>query len=209
MSKLKIMTVRWTGVRPLLMHSAAMIDPDNKFVRRIEELKGEIKKRKKDDFSGKEELRREVERAEWEGSLYWDGERLFIPGDNIQAAITEAARRTKAGKRAQEALVPINDTPITTKPSFDSLDDLFANPQFQLRQAVRIPPRTGSRIMKVRPMIPTGWELRFDIEYDGDSLPTKDLTTALENAGKYIGIGDWRPKFGRFTVEILKGGNGE
>ena len=57
--------------------------------------------------------------------------------------------------------------------------------------------------MKVRPSIPTGWEAVFAIEFDESELPEKDLKEALVTSGTFIGLCDWRPTFGRFTVEFL------
>jgi hypothetical protein len=32
---------------------------------------------------------------------------------------------------------------------------------------------------------------------------TKNLVKAMTDAGSLVGLGDWRPKFGRFLVEEL------
>lgn len=200
---MKEMTVRWTGIRPLIMHNADMIDPDNRTVLAIGQLTRSLKKLKKDDVEGKEDLRRKIERLEWEGSMYWQSDGVFMPGKNIMAAIVAGARKIKAGKQAEQAIVPIEDIPIDTKVSTKNLDKLYENKDFSLRQAVRIPPKTGSRIMKVRPKI-TDWSLTFKIEYDEKTLPTNDLLESMNEAGSLIGLCDWRPIFGRFIVEVVK-----
>jgi hypothetical protein len=199
---MQTLKIKWTGYRPLLMHSSAMIDPDNASVREIKKLEVAMKKLKKDDYDGREKYRRQIERLEWEGSLYWDGSQMFVPGENIHACIVEGARKAKVGKRAEAAILPPEDVPVisSAKPG-TTLDDLYTRKEFSLRKPVRIPPRTGARIMKVRPIIPTGWELQFEIDYDEEQLPKDDLITAMEDAGSLVGIGDWRPKFGRFKVE--------
>ena len=181
-----------------------MIDPDNESVREIGLLQRELKKAKKDDVEGKEKLRRKIERAEWRGSLYWDDNMgLYIPGDNIFACLVAAARKSKCGKQAEQGIVPIEDAPLATKLKTNDVEALFKEAQFQFRFPVRIPPKTGSRIMKVRPIVPTGWHVTVTIEYDETVFPTNDLKEALQTAGSLIGIGDWRPKFGRFSVEFI------
>jgi hypothetical protein len=50
-------------------------------------------------------------------------------------------------------------------------------------------------------MIPTGWSLSFDIEFDDSIVNPKNLLKAMSDAGSLVGLGDWRPKFGRFLVE--------
>ncbi len=54
------------------------------------------------------------------------------------------------------------------------------------------------------------WELEFDLTCI-DPRATKDVVLEiLKYAGSYVGIGDYRPRYGRFEVieskEILKGG---
>ncbi len=77
-------------------------------------------------------------------------------------------------------------------------DKLFEDKRFTLRKGVAI---QKSRLIRVRPMIPTGWELSFTLEFDDTILNRKSLVKAMVDAGALIGLGDWRPKFGRFTVE--------
>jgi len=50
-------------------------------------------------------------------------------------------------------------------------------------------------------MVPTGWSLTFTLEFDDSILNEKALVKAMVDAGALIGLGDWRPKFGRFSVE--------
>ncbi len=52
-------------------------------------------------------------------------------------------------------------------------------------------------------MIPTGWTVTFSLDFDEDLMAQKSLVEAMETAGRMCGICGWRPKFGRFTVEIL------
>ena len=58
--------------------------------------------------------------------------------------------------------------------------------------------------MRIRPMIPTGWSLKFTAEYDPHILSESAIIQAANDAGSLIGLGDWRPKFGRFAVEVLR-----
>jgi hypothetical protein len=60
-----------------------------------------------------------------------------------------------------------------------------------------------SRIIRIRPMIPTGWTMAFDLEFDEGIVNPKNLMKAMTDAGSLVGLGDWRPKFGRFLVEEL------
>lgn len=196
--------VTWTGIRPLIMHNATMADPDNPHVQERDRLKRAGKKLKKDDEDGKAANRREIEKAEWLGAVYWDEKvGFYVPGQNVFRCITEGAKSLKAGKRAEAGLLPLDEViPIQTVEYPMDLDAVYEMGTFCFRHVVRIPPRTGSRVMIVRPIIPTGWTITFEMEFDGQHLPKEDAIEANKYAGSIIGIGIWRPRFGRFLVEI-------
>ncbi len=58
-------------------------------------------------------------------------------------------------------------------------------------------------IMRRRPMF-TGWSLKFVIDVINPEIDLEVLRKILDYAGKFIGIGDQRPKYGRFTVTDWK-----
>jgi len=61
-----------------------------------------------------------------------------------------------------------------------------------------------ARIMRSRPIFKE-WELEFTItNIADDQVAGKSIKEILEYAGTSVGIGDFRPKFGRFTVEEFK-----
>lgn len=80
-------------------------------------------------------------------------------------------------------------------------EKMFADPRFSLRKGVAV---QKSRIIRLRPMIPTGWSLTFVLEFDDSILNKKSLIKAIEDAGSLVGLGDWRPKFGRFNAEFAE-----
>ena len=61
---------------------------------------------------------------------------------------------------------------------------------------------TKGRVMRYRPMF-RDWKLTFDVEFE-DEISAEVMKEAFEIAGRYVGIGDWRPqkkgKFGKFQV---------
>jgi hypothetical protein len=57
---------------------------------------------------------------------------------------------------------------------------------------------------KERPMIPTGWRVSFLFEYQHNNfLSIEGLRTMIEQGGT-LGLGTFRPIFGRYTVEFQK-----
>lgn len=192
---MKTLKTTWTGIRPLVMHNGLLADPTNPYTRRIKEICAKGSKKLTDaDYE-------ERDRLEWEGGLYWDDDDgLIIPSDNIERCIQLGAQKSRVGKDVQAAVFCVEphtkldyEGPITK-------DKLFnADGRFILRKGVKV---QTSRIIRIRPMIPTGWKLSFELEFDDTIVNPKTLAKAMQDAGALIGLGDWRPKFGRFMVEV-------
>lgn len=56
-----------------------------------------------------------------------------------------------------------------------------------------------ARVMRYRPQLDT-WALEFTLSILDDELHSSVVFEILQDAGKRVGIGDYRPKFGRFQV---------
>lgn len=186
--------VKWTGIRPLLTHNGRLADPLDKFAKLLKELS---KKRKKedDDYIAMGDV-------ELEGGVYWDDEHgAYIPTDNIERCIQLGAQKSKLGKDAQAAVL-VSDEVV--KLSYEGPKDkkkFLADPKYRLRKGVSI---NQSRIIRARPMFPTGWWIVFTLEHDERIIGREALLRAMIDAGALVGLGDWRPKFGRFLVEETK-----
>jgi hypothetical protein len=57
--------------------------------------------------------------------------------------------------------------------------------------------------MRTRPIF-NRWSLTFEVQVDNEEFPKKTLETSIQDAGRLVGIGDWRPKHGRFELTELK-----
>jgi hypothetical protein len=58
---------------------------------------------------------------------------------------------------------------------------------------------TGGRILRSRPRLDS-WALSFSIRVTDVLLNGPILKEALDEAGNHVGIGDYRPRYGLFTV---------
>jgi hypothetical protein len=183
-------------MRPLIMHNGRLADPTDEYTRTIKALtksnKGANKTETKDA---------EVARAEWEGSLYHDSSvGVYVPADNIERVIQLGAQKCKLGKQVQAAVFCTEDcvrVPLKYTGPKD-LDELYARPEFRLRKGVCV---KNARVIRTRPMFPTGWQLEFTIEFDDSVVDAEAVLRSMVDAGRLVGLGDWRPKFGRFLVE--------
>lgn len=193
---MQTINVEWTGIRPMLMHNGLMADPTNDLTRKIKAITSKGSKKLTDtDHENRNKL-------EWQAGLYWSAElnAIAIPSDNIEATILGGARKNKLGKDFQAALF-CNEAEVEVKhkKSGKSMDQLYDDKSYQLRKGVKV---QQARIIRIRPMVPTGWKMTFNIEFDDEIVNRSQVIKAMEEAGALVGLGDWRPKFGRFEVKV-------
>ena len=197
---MKTIDVHIRGTAPMLQHNASLVDPTNEFVREIKKLTA--KKTKKTDADNIE-----IARLEFVGGLYTDAKgQPAIPLANLEATIRDGARARRQGKDTLSALyctAPDGDT-ATTPLIYDGPrdpDELWASGTKHVhRTSVVI---NKSRVIRNRPMFPT-WEAKFCIQLDDEIMNPADCQEALNVAGQSKGIGDYRPKYGRFEVVSFK-----
>jgi hypothetical protein len=192
---MKSIEVQITGIRPLVLHNGLMADPTNPFTIAIKKItsKGSKKMTEHDH--------RDRDRLEWEAGLYWSEEigGVAIPSDNIERCIQDGAKKNRLGKDfAAGVFVQESEVEVVHHLSGKDKEELYRNPGYTLRKGVKV---QLARIIRIRPMIPTGWTMRFTVEFDETIVNAASVLTALQEAGSLVGLGDWRPKFGRFTVE--------
>lgn len=194
---MKELKVSVTGIRPLLMHNGLMADPTNEYVRAIKKITSKGSKKMTDsDYI-------ERDRLEWEAGLYWsdDLNGLALPSDNLERCIQEGAKKNRLGKDfAAAVFVQEPEVEVKHRLSGKTKDFIRDDEGYTLRKGVKV---QLARIIRIRPMVPTGWSATFTVEYDESIVNRQAVIQALTEAGALIGLGDWRPKFGRFTVEVL------
>ncbi len=176
-----------TGVAPLILHNGQTADPLNQHSKSIAEITG---KRKKTDAD-----HREVARREWFAGLYLYNGEPCIPFQILEATLIEGAKKHKRGPAAKAGLIVELHAPLEydgpRKP-----DELWEDERFRLRVSAKI---GTSRVMRTRPMFPQ-WSAMLAIQYLPDLLNPAEVLNFLVTAGVQIGLGDWRPRFGRFNV---------
>lgn len=194
---MKVIKLKWTGIRPMIMHNGRLADPTDPIAQKIADIvrKGS-KKMTEEDYA----LR---DRLEWEGGLYWtDGVGPVIISDAIERTIQFGAQKSRKGKDVKAAMI-CSEAEYPLKFKFNgemTKDNLYNDGGFVIRKGVII---NRNRVIRVRPMFPTGWNITFDLEYDEHVLNERTIIKANEDAGTYVGLNDWRPKYGRFIVEVL------
>jgi hypothetical protein len=190
---MKTINIKWTGFRPLLMHNGQTADPTNEYSRAKKEITSKGTKKMTDsDYE-------QLNRLDWESGLYWDKTLgPVIPSDNIERCIQLGAQKSRIGKDVQASVFCTSSVIRLDYKGPRDKDELYKTPGYSLRKGVAV---NQSRVMRVRPMFPTGWSLEFELEFDDSLVDESALVKAMINAGALVGLGDWRPKFGRFTLK--------
>jgi len=187
MGKYKTLTFKITGVSPLLLHNGQLANPMNKYAKMLKEVSG---KRAKTDADFEE-----MARIEFYGSLYVHNGQIVIPGEVLESLIKSGAKAVKKGKVVMGAVLCPDNYPLVYDGP-QAIDDRWADEDCRLIVKVKI---GQSSVMRTRPIFKE-WSLTFDVQYNPYKLNERDIQQIMDYAGE-DGLCDWRPKFGRFTVE--------
>ena len=189
-------TLHLTGQTPLLMHRPVTV---NQLDPKTIELKKYTGKRKKteDDHAI-------ILRLDWEAGLYHDAEvGPYLPGVNIEVMLRKAGVITKQGTAIQRGvLVPEEMVAVMYEgprgTNGKGLQELWdAN-----LKDIRVVKNQSQSVMRCRPCF-RNWEMTVPVVYEPSIIDERDLISIAERAGTMIGLGDYRPRFGRFTVEVV------
>jgi len=191
----RTINVKLEGAAPIVLHNGQLADPLNEWARELSKVSRKKNKTEDDHL--------EMSRIEWLGGLYTDEDGdVCVPGEMIEAMVKKGAQKNKMGKLA-EAGVLVDESPKLqyegrVKP--DKLDSLFGDKRFTLRVGVRV---KQNRVMRTRPIF-RKWSLDFALQFLPDVVSASELKESLEWSSKAVGLGNWRPKYGRFRVAEFK-----
>ena len=190
------------GIRPIIMHNGRTADPLDPWAKKLKSVSSKRKKTE-DDY----ELMSEIE---FEAGLYWsDKLGVYMPTDNLQRMFLDACKKIRMGRESIGIMIDAEYGCPLIFPNHKNLKKLKNDPEARLRKAVGM--TSGSKVMRTRPLIPTGWTCEVPVELDPDLIDRDTFEQIADIAGHRIGMGDWRPSapkvpgpFGRFVVESLK-----
>lgn len=188
----------------LLMHNERLADPIDPYSRWLGEL---TKKRSKTERDIEE-----IGRREFFGAGYWqtdegpEGKRAnpYVPTWNIVRCLQEAATRHKLGKQVLRGIIPVEEESRMIYDGPEDADELWKSGLFHSRKGVGVGQK---RVMRTRPCF-TDWKIEAELELDLTILDPDVVNLLAIEAGRYIGLCDARPRFGRFLgmAELLADG---
>ncbi len=191
------LTVTIQGVAPLLLHNGHLADPLNPLAKELKKLTGKRTKTEEDHMA--------IRRMEWEAGLYIHDDRVVIPGENIERALWEGAKKHKAGPKVKAGLFCAGFWPLRF-PHRDTakIEELWDLGYWNTSSA-RV---QQNRVMRTRPCF-AKWALTFELTMMPGQLDQPDVELYVTTAGAQCGLGDWRPKHGRFVMTSLVAAGGE
>lgn len=185
------LNVTLTGKSPLLMHSDRFANPLDPMTQAHKALTAKRTKTDEDQIA--------IAQSEFIGGCYWSSDTgFFVPGQNFDSCLLGAAKLQKLGVKFKQGVQVLEDElkllgsiPATPQKLWESPDHVDA-------RGVKV---TTSRIIRYRPIFKS-WAAKATVMFNPSVVSVSEVKKAIEDAGALIGLGDYRPRFGRFTVEF-------
>ncbi len=131
---------------------------------------------------------------------------LYVPGPNLFRSMIDAGKFHKNGK---SKVTTKKSSLVTAGLSLSNKDIALPlnTKKFEVDSRSVVIPATGGRIMKHRARLDE-WKLSFTLEIDTAIFTVEFVRMLVDDAGKKIGLGDFRPDrkgpFGKFVVTKWK-----
>jgi hypothetical protein len=129
---------------------------------------------------------------------YYDKEKgFYIPKHALRAASINGGKKVKIGRGAASKL-------LEAIMIFDEEKYYLNTHEHEIQEdVVRIPPKTGARVVQYWVVIPN-WECSFSAVILDDLFPVDGVKESIQYAGMYYGLLDGRPQLGRFELTDFK-----
>lgn len=152
---------------------------------------------------------------EWIGTMYVarqnGNDYICQPASHIEGAMIKAGvsfkmagKGRKTWKDAIKAYVYVSPDNILHLRNGEHVpapdETLIDNPQNGLSVSVMRVKVQRAAVARSRLMIDAGWRLSFTIDVIDDQVTPDVIETILSEAGRAVGIGDYRPRYGRFQI---------
>jgi len=164
------------GVAPLLQHKMS-IEQEAQLSSKTKKSTGQSKGDNPEDY------------------LYKVGGVICQPAEHILQAVIKRLSGYKIQGKGKKTYLEMG------KGSLNIVPDMIPHNIQDWEEDVRtvVIKATRGRVVRIRPKF-IDWSLDFVIEVINDEFPIEVIKSALDDAGREGGLGDYRPRFGRFIV---------
>lgn len=125
-----------------------------------------------------------------------DAGELCIPGEYLRMAIIGAAKFKQDPRSPRKSAMDLYKASVIPLTMLASLGKSEWDYEDRRRVVIQ---RNG--INRVRPAMKAGWQAQFELMVNlPEYVDRNALRETIEQAGRLIGVGDFRPTFGRFGI---------
>ena len=195
------------GVSPLLLSNNLCSDPLSQAAK---DKKFFTKKNKKADedhmnlrlidwvYSGYWTIPGKVVIDDVENTVSFDGfANLTLPSQNFARCLRNGATAFRLGKETARALIVENE-PLIEYDGPRQAEEMVSDPRFILTSPVVRMKVTNWITRLILPQ----WKVDYQVTIDDERISVDDLGRIAQAAGRFEGLGTWRPRYGRFVSEI-------
>ncbi len=177
----------------MLHHNSRLADPLDPYTQALKEITSKRTK-SDDDYL-------EMGRREFQGGLnFEDDTGPCIYSHMIEACIIAGATKNRLGKEFKATMTVPGDYYKLEYEGPRTRETLWADERFRDRRSIVV---ARSRVQRTRPKF-RNWKLSFEVSLFAGGANARQLEEAIEKAGFYAGLGDYRPKFGRFAIDSFQ-----
>ena len=129
-----------------------------------------------------------------------DNGELALPGEYLRQSIIHSAKFRQDPRSPRKSAMDLFKAGVVSLTALAGLGTKDWNYLDTRRVMVQ---RAG--VNRVRPAMRAGWKATFDIQVlTPEYIGRNDLREVIEQAGRLIGVGDFRPTYGRFGIIAFK-----
>ena len=122
---------------------------------------------------------------------------LYLPAQDMEACLVQGVKMAKL-KEGRSSAAPYVEATVYVKER--EIEFGKQEPDFLHEALGKRPPKRGGACIILRPGLNEGWRLSFTLIVTDDRRAPDLLRRGLEDAGLLVGLGEWRPKYGRFIL---------
>jgi hypothetical protein len=131
-------------------------------------------------------------------SFVWKDEKGFlcVPGEYVRQSVIHASKYEQDPRSPRKSLMDLMKAALVSLTELASLG--VKEPDFLDMRRVVI---QRSAVTRTRPAMRAGWKAKFVLMINlPEYIPPQRLNHILQQAGRIVGIADFRPSFGRYGV---------
>jgi hypothetical protein len=175
----------------LLMHSTRGVNPLDPLSREMKKITSKRTKTEEDLLA--------MMRFDYELSAYHDKDLgFYLSAEMLEACIREGCKANKNGQKAKIAIFVVEEKIVLGHDGPSTIEEAYAEVDMKDIRTVTV---NNSKILRCRPRF-NRWWLEFTVELDETILSFEEFCHALDIAGRQKGLGDYRPRYGRFESKI-------